>query len=148
MLFRVFEPYNDINNTNKDEIIIDECVDECFICLEVNYNNETPIYLKKQYIYITLCNCDGFVHKNCLNNWFKERKKCPICRINVTENSVINYDFQLSLIMYSYYIFLLKIIYNISKLLLIYSIIYLNLCIFFIVIYNIIYNINFILLYN
>ena len=62
---------------------------ECIICLEIKKNNETnPLKLTNHNIYIKTCNCDCLVHYYCLKMWFNFHKKCPICRINVTENKI------------------------------------------------------------
>lgn len=58
---------------------------ECFICLHETYidNKSLPIRLVNQPFYIKSCNCDGWVHYSCLQNWYNEHDSCPICRIRV-----------------------------------------------------------------
>ena len=75
MLFRVYEHYND------DDDFITNGYEECFICYE-----PYTISLKTQAIYNKLCNCDGWIHKRCLDIWYKTQKKCPICRLVICEN--------------------------------------------------------------
>lgn len=77
MYFRVLEHYNE--NKNDEPIIHD-----CFICMEYKTKSgETTIPLMYQTIYITKCKCNGWIHNECLGDWFKFKRKCPICRIKV-----------------------------------------------------------------
>ena len=70
---------------NKDNI-------ECFICYENKNENEIPIKLKEQKIYIKICMCDVWIHNKCLSQWCKINNKCPICRINIINISKIKMD--------------------------------------------------------
>ena len=52
---------------------------ECFICLqdvESNYGTST-MRLKH---YQKGCNCDGWVHEACLEDWLYLKNSCPVCR--------------------------------------------------------------------
>lgn len=52
-------------------------MNQCFICLQTENNNATPISLlatQKQ------CICDGFVHSECITKWYNCSSICPICR--------------------------------------------------------------------
>ena len=69
-----------MNNKCEKEI-------ECFICYENLYENEIPIKLQEQQIYIKICACDVWIHNKCLIKWFTFNNKCPICRIHVTKYS-------------------------------------------------------------
>jgi len=77
---------NNENNTYYDEqdtiyekpIVYNE--NECFICLEVYFDNVTAIKLNKMEEYIKECSCDGWIHEKCFNKWHNVNKKCPICR--------------------------------------------------------------------
>jgi len=77
MIFRVYEHYDD----NEYENI----VSECFICYDSSDILEL-ISLKSQPYYHKNCNCDGDIHKNCLDTWFMKQNKCPICRMVITKN--------------------------------------------------------------
>jgi hypothetical protein len=91
MYFRVVDHYQDEkdnniiqNNNNNDNIVF---LSECFVCYEITNETECePIKLHKQTYYIKNCCCDGFIHKQCLDKWFKNTKSCPICRNNIYEN--------------------------------------------------------------
>lgn len=91
MIFRVCEHYDD------NQPVIKEKYNECFICFEYKIDNEDkPINLLKQKIYLNNCICDGAVHNYCLKIWFDKNNSCPICRINVIENNnatIIIYNF-------------------------------------------------------
>jgi hypothetical protein len=60
--------------------------DMCLICLEPC--EETNKLFKMQDIVFlnALCKCNGKFHVNCLVNWSKVSKTCPICRIQLTIN--------------------------------------------------------------
>jgi hypothetical protein len=82
MIFRVYEHYDDnepiTNGYNKPE--------ECFICYELRSDLDScTISLKTQVDYDKLCGCDGWIHKQCLDIWYKKQKKCPICRVVISE---------------------------------------------------------------
>jgi hypothetical protein len=68
------------NTIEKNENIenIDENND-CLICLEINTKSgETCIKLHNLF-YIKSCSCDGWIHGFCLEFWYNNNKKCPIC---------------------------------------------------------------------
>ena len=82
MLFRTIDHYNIYNDelinilTNKDE---EE--NECFICYEVALEDEkNTIEMCKQTDYNKICQCNGYIHVKCLNEWYDRSLKCPICR--------------------------------------------------------------------
>lgn len=69
---------NNIQNENKIQT-----QNICVICLEeldknykIDINNS--IYLNK--IKEKLCNCIHKIHKECIENWLKYNKSCPLCR--------------------------------------------------------------------
>lgn len=77
MYFRVLEHYDE--DKNAEPIIHD-----CFICMEYKTKKgETTIPLIYQTIYINKCSCNGWIHNECLGDWFKFKRKCPICRVKV-----------------------------------------------------------------
>ena len=63
--------------------------DMCLICLEPC--EETNKLFKMQDIVFlnALCKCNGKFHVNCLVNWSKVSKTCPICRKQLTINLYI-----------------------------------------------------------
>jgi len=92
MIFQIYEHYNDYdydyeNNINNNDDNNDD-KGECFICYEIKtFNGSKPILLKNQSIYYKFCNCDGLIHNECLDHWFRLNEKCPICRIKVVEKT-------------------------------------------------------------
>lgn len=82
MIFRVYEHYDD----NQPNDMIRVKPDECFICYDLCTETELcPISLRSQINFKKSCGCDGWIHKNCLDIWVKKQKKCPICRLEITE---------------------------------------------------------------
>jgi hypothetical protein len=84
MIFRVYEHYDD----NQPIYTSYDKPDECFICYELSTEIEpSPISLKYQDSYNKKCKCDGWIHKRCLDTWYKKQKKCPVCRLEIQERS-------------------------------------------------------------
>lgn len=83
MLFRVVDHYSDDDFIEKGVVKNNNtCIDECFVCLSVElYDEEFPIKLRCNDLYLRFCKCDGFIHQRCLDDWYDVSKKCPICRI-------------------------------------------------------------------
>jgi hypothetical protein len=74
---------NDSNNNNSINSNINE--NECLICLEVkNNNNEKTIKLNDLACCEKYCECDGWIHKTCLDSWFIIKFTCPICRNSIS----------------------------------------------------------------
>jgi hypothetical protein len=98
MLFRTIEHYDDNQIINNNEEPLD-----CFICYEAKSEEGTEtIKLKSHNDYLKNCLCDGWVHRNCLNNWYEKSNRCPICRQFITKNTKT-----------SFYIVFFKIFYKI-----------------------------------
>ena len=73
-----FKTKNSIKNKNKNKYIEynlkKEIINsECIICLQ-----EISLYEN-----VILIDCGHMYHKNCLLEWFKKRKNCPICNFSV-----------------------------------------------------------------
>ena len=64
-------------NRNLQKVMIKELNDglikECSICL-----NELKIDDN-----ITILSCKHYYHKECISQWFKKSKTCPLCRIDL-----------------------------------------------------------------
>lgn len=73
---------------------------DCFICLEVYFDNLKTIKLTKMKDYIKECSCDGWIHEECFNKWHNVNKKCPICR---------------TIIVFTKYEYCIFVIYNFKK---------------------------------
>jgi hypothetical protein len=85
MLFRTFEPYDDDLQNTKLHLQNEKTI--CFICYETEIEAKQLNLLKD---YVKKCNCNGWVHNNCLNKWYEKCNKCPICRTTVYKNKTIN----------------------------------------------------------
>ena len=103
MLFRTFEHYN-------DEIITENKINmECFICYDIQLENKIyTIELKNQEDYIKLCSCNGWVHKECLNEWYDKSQKCPICRQFTTKKTNISVTLKNYNSIFLFYMYFLK----------------------------------------
>jgi E3 ubiquitin-protein ligase DOA10 len=86
-MFSLFEPqvnyYFDDNNDELAEFQIENDVN-CLIC----FSNLGDIYRIKDTNmcltnYLMLCDCNGYYHKECLLEWFRKSRTCPICRSDV-----------------------------------------------------------------
>jgi len=82
MLFRIIDHYESEIEEIDEEIAkeIDEEPVSCFICFEFQFDNNDIISLKNQTDYYKFCECDGYIHANCLNLWYEKNPECPICR--------------------------------------------------------------------
>jgi hypothetical protein len=84
-------------NKNKNKIIKEQFLDkpenlcdsknECFICLEIDCDNEIPIKLNESTYYLKKCDCNVWVHNFCLDKWYSTSYYiCPICREYIFED--------------------------------------------------------------
>lgn len=95
MIYNTFEPYNEDNNNQLNDIKYNNSFNynECFICMENSTDGEL-IQLKNinNYIknYTKNCKCNSLIHLKCLNNWIDIKSVCPICRIKLIEINIIN----------------------------------------------------------
>lgn len=128
MLFRVCDHYYENEILVEKNENAEENNDECFICFEKTIHKELPIHLKCQKMYITVCNCNGLIHNFCLQIWYNKSKKCPICRIDVSEKIPLN------VYLYPYYLYFLLTLHRISKIMLTLFIIYYSLEVYFLII--------------
>ena len=77
MQYRVIEHYEDL----PEKIPIPIPSHDCLICLEYKTcDNATPIDWKTQTTYLKTCECGGWMHDDCLTDWYDVSGRCPICR--------------------------------------------------------------------
>ena len=92
MYFPVIDHYfdndtnNDQNNYNKIINIIED--NECLICLEIIDNTHKNCIKLQNMFYDKVCLCDGWIHHRCLDNWYTNNEKCPICLCNMIKNNI------------------------------------------------------------
>jgi hypothetical protein len=102
MLFRVVEHYDDL--PEQEEIIYNESKNECLLCLEMNtYDKLVPVDLKTQQVYLKMCNCGGWFHITCLQEWYDVSKSCPICRVYMKKR--YDYDYDVKHFMWAFVVF-------------------------------------------
>ena len=65
------------DNKNLDITINDFETNDCLICYESNKTIKLEYF--KLY-YFTSCECNIYIHKDCLKNWLKIKDTCPLCR--------------------------------------------------------------------
>ena len=80
MIFRTYDPY-------YDDLVINYEVNICFICYEHLCENMKPIKLNSKIYYLKNCNCDGFIHKKCIDTWYNINSSCPVCRTAIVKNT-------------------------------------------------------------
>ncbi len=122
MIFRVYEHYDD----DQSIYLNSDIPDMCFICYEFKTELELEtISLKSQDIYNKLCNCDGWIHKQCFLLWSRKKHTCPICRqkmfyktttLTIPATNMIYYPTRI-------YLFFCKMSYSLFYIFLAYSII-------------------------
>ena len=62
-----------------------EEANECFICFEVsNEHEKKPSRLNDHINFIKSCQCDGWIHNDCIETWYNMHGKCPICCVKIT----------------------------------------------------------------
>ena len=74
------------NQKNKNKKIAKNCEpkNECFICLEIDCNDENPIKLNENPYYPKNCDCNVWVHSFCLDKWYSTSSyNCPICKKHI-----------------------------------------------------------------
>jgi hypothetical protein len=70
---------NDNNNNDNDN----NNVNICIICLFPSINNNSIETLNTCNEYILSCNCNTYIHKKCLYEWYIKTESCPICRKSI-----------------------------------------------------------------
>jgi len=135
MLFRTYDPY-------YDDLVINSETNVCFICYEVLFENMKPIKLNSKIYYMKNCNCDGFIHKKCIDTWYNINNSCPICRTAIVKNTnFISKILAMNNCFVIFYFFYLKNLIKIKRYLLILFYIYFASEFYFIVL-NIIFQYN------
>ena len=81
MLFTTVNYYESESESESDKKIEDNEKEqrECFICFDFQLDNNI-IKLKNNTDFYKFCDCDGYIHVNCLNSWYEKNEECPICR--------------------------------------------------------------------
>jgi len=72
---------------------------ECFICFDDL--KDKPIQLKNQTYYYKKCKCNNYIHKKCLDDWYENKHKCPICRNHI--NKILYFDYPTLSMIYKKY---------------------------------------------
>ena len=60
---------------NQTKLIVNQTIDLCSICLE---NMEIGDIVRKT-------NCNHCYHYKCIDKWFEENRKCPLCNFLFSE---------------------------------------------------------------
>ena len=95
MLVRMVDHY-DIYDNNY---YIEDDINLCLICHDKDYP-QALIKLNNNIYYLKNCNCGGYIHKNCLDMWFRINMSCPYCRTEVKPN--ISLFKKTTIILYKY----------------------------------------------
>jgi len=90
MFFPTSNHYFEKAELLDDYYIIDKSEEseenECLICLEINDKTDTICIKIQNKFYKKDCLCDGWIHQYCLDFWYIQNKKCPICLCKMTKN--------------------------------------------------------------
>lgn len=65
----------------------------CFICLQSKNKKKQPVPLN--YIQMNCCPCNALVHVACIEEWYNNSLKCPICRVYVSRKDEEQVDINL-----------------------------------------------------
>ena len=60
--------------------------DDCLICLEINDQYGVSCIKLHNFYFNKSCSCDGWIHGYCLDIWYVNNKKCPICLCDMIKN--------------------------------------------------------------
>ena len=74
------------NQENQANELIED--NECIICLEIIDKTDSVCMKIKNIFYNKECLCDGWIHHFCLDTWYIQNKKCPICLCLMTKNQI------------------------------------------------------------
>lgn len=127
-----------IETTNKRKILKDTKDTMCIICW-VETDTQT-ILLKQNTNYITFCECNTYLHDDCLTRWYCRTFSCPICRAYLIYDPDFTHRIRLrrkvvGLVIYGYNI--VKQITNIISVILIWNITLNILCNIYLIFYPI-----------
>jgi hypothetical protein len=75
---------------NEDNELIED--NECLICLEINDKTDAICIKIQNNFYKKDCLCDGWIHQYCLDFWYIQNKKCPICLCKMRKNDIDDID--------------------------------------------------------
>ena len=93
MYFPIIDHYFDDNDDDNDKNVTYNNIcnieyNECLICLEIIDNTNNNCIKLQNIFYEKVCLCDGWIHHCCLDNWFTNYEKCPICLCNMVKNDI------------------------------------------------------------
>lgn len=91
MNFLITRYNNDNNDNNIEKTNNHQDNIECLICLERTCEEDIfPSKLNSNAYYIKNCECDGYIHKSCLDLWYNNNQECPICRNTIKKRSQLS----------------------------------------------------------
>ena len=76
--------FDDSQNSQNFANIVEN--NDCLICLEINDKTHAICIKIQNKFYKKDCLCDGWIHQYCLDFWYIQNKKCPICLCKMTKN--------------------------------------------------------------
>ena len=69
--------YNSLDDEESEEI------NECFICMEGEIENQLPIKMTEITSINGECKCEAWIHPSCYAEWVVENMTCPVCTLPV-----------------------------------------------------------------
>jgi len=100
-----------LDDDSKIEDIDSDIINEvCIICLESN----DIIRIKKTFKKYNQCECNYYIHTNCLEQWKNIKNKCPICHsifLEIREEEEIEEEDQYQEYQECYYLKFLELIF-------------------------------------
>lgn len=86
----LLDDYSKIDNEDNELIEDNQLIEdnECLICLEIIDKTDSICIKIKNLFYNKDCLCDGWIHQYCLDFWYIQNKKCPICLCIMTKHEI------------------------------------------------------------
>ena len=115
---------------HNDDCDGDKNYNDCMICLEIyDVANNNCIKLQNVF-YIKNCFCDTWIHHYCLDIWFNNNNKCPICLCRMTKKNIdeindkdddeIHYDINTLFRSANYFCLLFCFFYNLTTIIILF----------------------------